>query len=114
MLSSPPASAVFPSPESATVVPNAASPLASSEAVIRDPVGDQAEPDRENIHAAPRDPSLGAPTSALSPSRESATLLPNSPPAVLSSTGRVSLGPCCVQVDPDLVNTHAEPVWPSL
>ena len=78
----------------------------------------QADPERVNTHAAPTPPlSAGPPINAVSPSAESATLLPNSPFPVsplpslaqLPVQSPTSFSPCWVQVDPERVNTHAAP-----
>jgi hypothetical protein len=48
--------------------------------------------------------------SAVLPSADSATLVPNPPPdGTLVSSDGVSLGPCCDQVVTERVNTHAAP-----
>jgi len=68
---------------------------------------------RVNTHAAPLivnfvlPSSFGPPTSAVLPSAESATLMPNS--AVPSSSFPVSFAPWCFQVPPERVNTNADP-----
>src|SRR5205807_849208 len=67
----------------------------------------QAEPERVNTHAAPKPPSSkGAPTSAVLPSADKATLSPNEPlplsPAPVSLVSSIHL-------DPRRMNTQAAP-----
>ena len=103
----PPASATFPSLDSATLEPNCPAPV-SPEPVSFDPCWVQVEPERVNTHAAPTPPlSAEPPISAVPPSSDSATLAPNLPAPVSSEP--VSFDPCWVQVEPERVNTHAAP-----
>src|SRR5262249_26321244 len=100
-------SASVPSADKATVLPNQPLPV-SSEAVSFGPCRLQLEPSLVKIHAAPRSLlSCSAPTSAVSPFADSATAPPNAPAPRSSSV--VSLWPCCVQVEPDRLNTQAAP-----
>src|SRR6202007_1291534 len=101
-----PTSAVFPSPDSATLQPCLlawAAPVPTSFG----PCWVQIFPERVNTHAAP---TSGPPTMAVFPSPDSATLEPwADPPTAPVPT---SFGPCWVQVFPDRVNTHAAPTPP--
>ena len=88
-------SAVDPSEDSATLLPNSAL-VASSVGTILDPVWVQAPLDRVNTHAAPLlELSMLAPISAVLPSAEIAALKPKllPTPFVCSSLG-TSLLPC--------------------
>src|SRR5580692_2658900 len=68
----------------------------------------QVEPERVNTHAAPLSlSSFQPPISAVSPSADSATIVPNLPSPL--SPPPVSFSPCWVQVEPERVNTHAAP-----
>src|SRR6185437_10202021 len=101
----PPISAVFPSPDSATLQPMAA-PLVRPVPIRADPCWAHVLPDRTKTYAAPTSPLVnGAPISAVLPSHDSATLQPKNS----AGAGAVSFGPSCVQVPPARVNTHAEP-----
>src|SRR5208282_4365291 len=93
--------------ETATVAPNPCR-APSSLGVSLAPCCAQVEPARVKTHAAPAESlSAGVPITAVLPSPDSPALKPkNAAPA--SSLG-VSFGPCCVQVEPDRVNTHAAP-----
>ena len=78
----PPISAVLPSAESATLLPNSPSPV-SPVPVSFSPCWVQVDPERVNTHAAPTPAGLnvpplsaGPPISAVLPSAESATLVP--------------------------------------
>src|SRR5215218_6127472 len=103
-----PISAVAPSAESATLVPNSPSPAPSS-GVSFGPCWVQVDPERKNSHAAPLVLlSAKPPTSAVLPSAESATATPNRPSPV--SPPPVSFCPCWVQVDPERVKTQAAPL----
>src|SRR3954470_22976931 len=108
---SPPIRAVLPSPDSATLSPNAPVstwPLPVSFA----PCCVQLPPERVKTHAAPtRESSDGPPTSAVVPSGDSATLQPNWPSPF--SPVPVSFAPSCAQAPPERVNTHAAPAEPS-
>ena len=70
----PPTSALFPPTDSATPWPNLAAPVAPSP-VSFGPCWTQLPPEKAKTHAAPTLPSSsGAPTSAVVPSADSATL----------------------------------------
>src|ERR1700726_1362402 len=104
---SPPTSAVFPSPESATLTPKAAAPTAPLPVSFA-PCWVQVDPERVNTHAAPTKLlSFSPPIRAVLPSADNATLTPNRPAP--TSPLPVSFEPCWVQVDPERVNTHAAP-----
>src|SRR5439155_803780 len=80
----------------------------SSFAVSFEPRCVQVEPERLNTHAAPVLPlSSSPPIRAVLPSADSATPPPKVP-APLSSLP-VSFEPCCVQVEPERVNTPTAP-----
>src|SRR6266566_3893812 len=99
--------ASVPSPDKATVLPNQPLP-ASPEPVSFGPRWPQVEPARVKIQAAPRSLlSCSAPMSAVSPYADSATPPPNAPAPRSSSA--VSFWPCCVQLEPDRLNTQAAP-----
>src|SRR5262245_61530978 len=108
----PPMSASVPSPDKATVLPNQPLPV-SPEAVSLGPCWLQFEPALVKIHAPPRSLlSCSALMRAVSPFADSATPPPNAP-APRSSLA-VSFWPCCVQVEPDRLNTQAAPTpWSS-
>ena len=108
----PPINAVFPSPDSATLEPKSALPLAP-DPVSLEPCWVQVEPERVKTHAAPaRSLSTGSPINAVFPSPDSATLQPNRPLPLPPDP--VSLEPCWVQVEPERVYTHAAPVSSSV
>src|SRR2546421_656919 len=65
-------------------------------------------PSADRATAVPESLSPGPPMNAVLPSEESATLVPN-PASPLSSLGTI-FSPCCVQVEPERVNTHAPPL----
>jgi hypothetical protein len=88
----PPISAVWPSADSAALMPYVPAPL-SSIAVSLAPCWLQRPPERVNTHAAPTPPaSLKPPTSAVSPSADSAALKPKRPRPDMPLL--VSLAPC--------------------
>src|SRR5207249_3623220 len=104
---SPPTSAVFPSADSAVLMPNSTLPT-SSPLVSLGPCCDQLPPARTNTHAAPAPAlSTGPPISAVLPSAETETRNPNW--AFPTSSAPVSLGPCCDQLPAERTNTHAAP-----
>src|SRR6516225_3708946 len=113
----PPTMAVLPSAESATDIPwpggngGSLAPLPTSLL----PCCVQILPLRVKTHAAPVVLlSLGPPMMAVLPSEERATDAPwdhNPPP--YSLVVPTSLPPCCVQVPPLRVNTHAAPTGPT-
>src|SRR5207237_2412370 len=73
------------------------------------PCWDHVDPERVNTHAAPAWPSSHLPPiSAVFPSSDSATLAPCS--AAPTAPLPTSFDPCCDQVDPERVNTHAAPL----
>src|ERR1700722_1679990 len=99
--------AVFPSPDRAPPQPKPdCTPLwiRAAPGYIGGPSCVQVDPERVKIHATPE---LSAPIKAVFPSAESATLLPKSRKFVTPVP--ISFGPCCVQVDPARVNSHAAP-----
>src|SRR4029077_10853217 len=101
-----PIRAVLPLADSVTPKPNSPRSAPSVRPSLL-PSWVQVEPERVKPHAAPAWPSSsGPPTSAVSPSAESATLAPKralpDAPAPVSSA-------CCVQVEPERVKTHAAP-----
>ena len=85
-------SAVFPSDDSATLEPWLASPTAPVPTSF-EPCWVQVAPERVNTHTAPTPPlSSSPPTSAVSPSDDSATLTPCSEPP--TAPVPTSFGPC--------------------
>ena len=108
MSSGPPMSAVFPSPDNATLVPCSAAPAALVPTSF-DPCCDHVDPERENTHPAPvLLLSCQPPISAVPPSPDKATLTPCS--AAPTAPLPTSLAPCWDHVEPERVNTHAAPV----
>ncbi len=104
----PPISAISPLEERPTLSPKLGLRPLESLAVSFSPCWVQVEPERVNIHAAPRALlSPLPPISAVLPSEESATLTPNRPSPL--SPPPVSFSPCWVQTSPERVNTHAAP-----
>src|SRR5581483_3919695 len=110
----PPTNAVFPSPERPTLAPNPGGSLTYPRAAPK-PGGTsvasclQPVPARANTHAAPTPPyPEGPPTTAVEPSAESATPLPN-PPGPRSPRA-VSFLPCWRQPAPERTNVHAAPI----
>ena len=100
-------SAVFPSPDSATLWPWLALPTAPVPTSFG-PCWVQVVPERVNTHTAPTSPlSPGPPTSAVFPSPDSATLQPWSASPVAPVP--TSFGPCWVQRPRERVNTHTAP-----
>src|SRR5665213_4499669 len=80
----PPISATLPLAESATLLPNEPAPI-SPLPVSCVPCWVHVAPERVKTHTAPTRPfSSGAPTSAVLPSEDSATLWPNSPSSGLT------------------------------
>src|SRR5262245_28414969 len=105
----PPMTAVLPSEERAVAKPKAPSPI-SSLPVSFGPCCVHVDPERVNTHTAPAALSNGPPITAVLPSEESATSWPKR--AAPLSPLPVSFGPCCVQVEPERVKTHAAPMPP--
>ena len=102
-----PTSAVLPSEDSATLLPKKGMPTTPAP-VSFSPCWVQVEPERVNTHAAPRSPlSPHPPIRAVLPSEDSATLEPKSASPI--APPGMSFPPCCVQVEPERVNTHAAP-----
>src|SRR5215831_21398633 len=101
----PPTMAVFPSADNATDVPWRALPTASLPTSFL-PCCVQTPPLRVNTHAAPVLPlSDHPPTMAVLPSADNATDMPWR--AFPTAPVPTSFLPCCVQVPPLRVNTHA-------
>ena len=114
-LATPPIRAVLPSAERATSEPKPLELLAHGDGkhVATNSFGpccDQTPPERVNTNTAPSKSSSGAATSAVLPSAETATLLPNRPAPVSSEP--LSFGPCWIQVPPERTNTQTEPTLP--
>src|SRR5205807_1350689 len=122
-----PVSAVLASAESATLdpktpLPLSPVPLGPVQLAVQlptsfDPCWLQTPAERVNTHAAPALPlSTRAPTSAVLPSADSATLYPNWPlplspvplgPVQLAVQLPTSFAPCWLQTPAERVNTHA-------
>src|SRR5215510_8808545 len=103
----PPTMAALPSPDSATAKPCAAAPAAPLPISLA-PCCIHTPPLRVNAHVAPMPPlSPGPPSTAVSPSSDSATERPCWAPPTAPLP--ISLAPCWVQTPPLRVNTHAAP-----
>src|SRR5271157_3695923 len=103
----PPASAVLPSPDSATEQPWSAFPAAPAPASLP-PCWVHTPPERVNTQVAPAPPlSPDPPTMAVLPSAESATEEPCV--AFPTAPAPASLPPCWVHAPPERVYTHVAP-----